>query len=267
MKDVRVKDLTLGAGTGALCIPLTAKDEEALEKTLQLAAAAPHDLVEWRADLWRSGFRKKDGSLNLGLPGELFSKIRAKLGRTPVLFTYRTLAEGGRGELPGEDVITLLKAAAAAGADLVDVEMALAGNDASSLADEIRENGAKVIFSFHDFGKTPPEEEMLKTLLDMQEKGADISKIAVMPRSDEDVLHVLNVCLKMKQAKADRPYIVIAMGERGMMTRFCCSFTGSALTFGTAAGASAPGQVSADLMQKIRSVQGEYGRENTDKRR
>ena len=251
-----MKNLILGQGSGALCVPLTASDEASLEEALAVIAAAGFDLLEWRADLWRDGFLKEDGAVDKALVADLMKRIRASIGDRPLLFTYRTVSEGGNGSLLPEDVRRLLKEAAFTGADLVDVELALAGGEWASFAEELKKSGAKVIFSFHDFEKTPSEEEMLAVLLKMQEADADISKIALMPQSDEDVMKVLNVCQKMKHTYADRPYIVIAMGERGMPTRLCCTFTGSALTFVTAAGASAPGQVPADIMSGVRSLTG-----------
>ena len=40
-----------------------------------------------------------------------------------------------------------------------------------------------MIASNHDFQKTPPKEEIVSRLCFMQECGADIVKIAVMPQS------------------------------------------------------------------------------------
>ena len=256
MREVSVKNLILSQGSGALCVPLTAADEASLDEALAVIGTARFDLLEWRADLWRDGFLKEDGTVGKAPVSDLMKRIRAYIGDRPLLFTYRTVSEGGSGSLPPENVRELIKEAARGGADLVDAELVKAGGNASSFTQELKETGTKVILSFHDFEKTPSEEEMLSVLLKMQEAGSDISKIAVMPRSDEDVMKVLNVCQKMKHTYADRPYIVIAMGERGLPTRLCCTFTGSALTFVTAAGASAPGQVPADIMALVRSLAG-----------
>lgn len=256
MREVKVKNLVLTEGGGALCVPLTASDEASLDESLGVIETAQFDLLEWRADMWQDDFLKEDGSVDAAFLSALMDRIRTSIGDRPLLFTYRTVSEGGNGALPSDKVCLLIKAAAEAGADLVDVELAMAGKQASLLTEELKKTGAKVILSFHDFEKTPPAKEMLSTLLMMQETGGDISKIAVMPQSDEDVMTVLDVCRQMKHAHADRPYIVIAMGQRGMPTRLCCSFTGSALTFVTAAGASAPGQVPSDIMARIRALQG-----------
>ena len=51
--------------------------------------------------------------------------------------------------------------------------------------------------SNHDFFKTPSKEEIISRLCAMQEKGADIPKIAVMPQSKKDVLTLLSATNEM----------------------------------------------------------------------
>ena len=48
-----------------------------------------------------------------------------------------------------------------------------------------------MIASNHDFRKTPSKEELIARMRKMQELGADIPKIAVMPQSTEDLLTLL----------------------------------------------------------------------------
>ena len=66
----------------------------------------------------------------------------------------------------------------------------------------------------------------------MQELGADIPKIAVMPQSRKDVLTLLSATEEMASEYADRPIITMSMSATGLISRLCGGVLGSALTFG-----------------------------------
>ena len=106
-----------------------------------------------------------------------------------------------------------------------------------------REYGVKVVMSNHDFQKTPPQEEIVARLLKMERVGADISKIAVMPNNKKDVLTLLAATEEMATNYADRPIVTMSMSGTGVLSRLCGEVFGSAITFGAAGKASAPGQL------------------------
>ena len=83
----------------------------------------------------------------------------------------------------------------------------------------------------------------------MQELGADIAKYAVMPNSELDVLTLLSATIIMKKNHSNTPVITMSMGKLGAISRVCGSLSGSAVTFGTAGHASAPGQLPADILK------------------
>jgi 3-dehydroquinate dehydratase-1 len=56
-----------------------------------------------------------------------------------------------------------------------------------------------VVMSNHDFAKTPSEQEIENRLLKQDQMGADILKIAVMPKSKQDVFTLMNATLKVSQ--------------------------------------------------------------------
>lgn len=76
-------------------------------------------------------------------------------------------------------------------------------------------------------------------------------KIAVMPRSAEDVLTLLAATSEFKEKYAERPVISMSMGWLGSISRVAGEFFGSALTFAAAKHASAPGQLSAGDVDEI----------------
>lgn len=113
--------------------------------------------------------------------------------------------------------------------------------------------GVKVVASNHDFERTPDKDEIVSRLCIMQELGADLPKIAVMPADKKDVLTLLAATEEMATEHADRPIITMSMAGTGVISRLCREAFVSALTFGAAAKASAPGQMDAcDLNQILR---------------
>ena len=108
--------------------------------------------------------------------------------------------------------------------------------------------------SNHDFHKTPEKEEIVSRLRMMIERGADIAKIAVMPQNKKDVLTLLAATEEMYTKYADRPIITMSMAGTGVISRLCGEVFGSALTFGAAGKASAPGQMEVEDLKTVLSL-------------
>ena len=110
---------------------------------------------------------------------------------------------------------------------------------------------------------------MIARLQKMQALGADLPKIAVMPRNKKDVLRLLAATLEMAEAYADRPIITMSMAKDGAVSRMCGEVFGSALTFGAAGQTSAPGQIEAERLREILKVfhGSEKAAENKDSER
>ena len=107
-----------------------------------------------------------------------------------------------------------------------------------------------MIGSSHDFSNTPAKDEMVSRLMMIEREGADIAKLAVMPKDREDVLALLNAC-SIAQTCMDIPFIAISMGKLGMISRFSGELLGSCITFGAGTKASAPGQIAAGKLREI----------------
>ena len=67
----------------------------------------------------------------------------------------------------------------------------------------------------------------------MQELGAHIPKIAVMPKTPNDVLTLLDATYTMHTLHADRPIITMSMASTGLISRIAGEIFGSAATFGS----------------------------------
>ena len=71
-----------------------------------------------------------------------------------------------------------------------------------------------------------------------------------MPQERKDVLTLLEATEEMASEYAQCPLITMSMSGTGVVSRICGEIFGSAVTFGTAGRASAPGQVDADRLRE-----------------
>ena len=244
MQSVKVKHTVIGEGIPKICIPVTGKTaEEICEQTKKILELEP-DLAEWRIDCWE----EKAGEEKIC---EMLRTITDILGEIPLLFTFRTAAEGGARPIGSKDYVKLLKTAAKTGfADLIDIEVFSCKDQAEALIGEIQQAGARVVASNHHFDRTPSRDEIFERLEAMEAAGADILKLAVMPKDFSDVCCLLEATNAFAQ-KTQRPLITMSMGKTGVLSRLCGEITGSSVTFGAGVNASAPGQVPAEKLRQI----------------
>jgi 3-dehydroquinate dehydratase-1 len=180
----------------------------------------------------------------------------ADAARAPVLFTNRHPDEGGHAVQPEDRRTAILEAAASTGVPaLVDVELATPSSFAERVVAAARRAGVAVIRSWHDFSTTPTSTALLDTLRAMQDAGADAAKVAVTPRTPDDVLALFGAGLEARRTFLDIPCILMSMGELGGVSRFAGHF-GSDLTFAAGLQASAPGQMEMDLVRRSLQAMG-----------
>jgi 3-dehydroquinate dehydratase len=159
----------------------------------------------------------------------------------PLLLTYRSTTEGGKGAGHGqgyEDYLaSLLQLRPAVAA--VDIEMACPASKA--LVAEAKAGGYDVVGSCHDFTATPSAAQIAEKLAQITAAGADITKVAYMPRTAQDVAALRHAAHDFAGAYPHQPLIAISMGQLGTPSR---TDLVNCLTFATIAdgAASAPGQ-------------------------
>lgn len=245
MEPIKVRNLEIGTGIPKICVPITGTNREDILGTAERAVSSAADLVEWRADWCEDIFDRPCAS-------DILCGLRQMLGEIPLLFTFRTVKEGGEKETDPDGYRLLARWAAKSGLiDLLDVELSAGRKTVQELIEEAHRHNVKVIVSSHDFQGTPPEEEILSRMKEMDEMGADILKVAVMPKSSSDVLTLLSATRKIRALCADRPVITMSMGGTGLVSRLCGETFGSAVTFGSLGKASAPGQISVGELAHI----------------
>ncbi|HEY7509315.1 MAG TPA: shikimate dehydrogenase [Vicinamibacteria bacterium] len=204
-----------------------------IDRMEELAPVA--DLFEIRADL----------VLDL----DLLTLMRAKT--RPLLLTCLPMAEGGRWLDDDPQRRLMLLEGVKRGFDYVDV------NFRSKYVDVMMEkSGRGLVVSYHDLEGTPADLDSLYR--QMADCGADIVKIAVVPRSVAEVGRLLSFAQRVAQ-RGGPPLIALAMGPLGIITRVAAGRYGAPFTFASAAeGAeAAPGQLPAAQMAdlyRVRSV-------------
>lgn len=247
MESVKVRNVDVGEGMPKICVPIVGATREEILETAKEILDSSADLVEWRADWFES-------VLEMQKVVALSVELRKILGDIPILFTFRTKAEGGERELNAKPYAMLNKMMIASGnIDLVDVEV-FEAEEVASIIETAHKYGVKVVGSNHDFEKTPDQDEIVRRLCYMQDIGVDIPKIAVMPKCKKDVLTLLFATEEMASKYANRPIVTMSMAGIGSISRVACETFGSAITFGALKKASAPGQIQVEDLKKMLEI-------------
>lgn len=240
MGVLRIKGVTLGEGRPKTIVSLMGKRKEELLSMARRAVDAGADMLELRADFAQDVH-------DHGAVAAFASAIASELSHTPLVFTFRSVGQGGHVELSTSAYAKLLRTVVTSGAiDVVDVEATRGDDVAAKLVRIALEAGVHTIVSYHDFKKTPDTAWMVSELTHMVDLGASIPKLAVMA-------HDVTDCLRLMEATAqatsvlDVPIITMAMGASGVLSRLTGEAFGSAATFCSLDAASAPGQVELTL--------------------
>jgi len=211
MKELVRKDVYV-------CAPILGENVEDIVDSAAAAIKRGADLLEIRLD---------------ALPDqdpELVEDLLQQISY-PTIATNRLPEEGGFFQGPEPKRIEVLLAAAQ-WADYVDVEL----RTRDKYKSEVIEASKSTIVSYHNFQETPPREELLELATRATTEG-DLAKLAVMPRSMQDTLTVLEVVSRCENT------IAISMGKLGSYTRVVAPLFGSPITYASLEEEIAPGQL------------------------
>lgn len=243
-KQLKVKDVTIGGGSPLICVPIVARDEQALSDQARKILAGVPDMIEWRVDFFNQA--EKPDSLKKAL-----RILNQTIGSIPLILTCRAFAEGGAREISLEDRLRIIEIACSTGIpDLVDIELSSGIEAIRQVVSAAGKDNVQTILSFHDFQKTPSREFIKEKLFAAQQAGGNIAKVAVMPQSVEDVLTLLEANLEARRGPVEIPIITMAMGKIGVITRMAGWLFGSDVTFAVGEQASAPGQIPIKQLRK-----------------
>ena len=234
---IAIRNKVIGGPDYLICVPLLAAERSDLFNEVAAIIRLDADLLEWRIDAYAHA-QDIDDSL------DTLSELRKQIDDTPLIFTCRTDSEGGLNKLASDQRQCLLTEAIKTGnLDIVDVELRNDADFVQPILETARRFGVRVILSYHNFETTPGEAFILKMLLKAQDLGADIAKVAVMPKEYQDVLTLLNATLKARQQGLKIPAITMSMGPQGRLSRIAGGLFGSDITFACGNSPSAPGQI------------------------
>lgn len=239
MKEIRIRNLTIGKMPPKICIPLMGEDYAQMLEAARCSLEPGADLYEVRGDYIKN-LNDKDELLRI------LSDIRSLVKNQPIIFTLRSEEEGGKKIIGEDEYVSLNTAVIESGlADIIDVEIDRGKDVADRLAQAARARKLFIILSKHFFNVSLKKEEIIDTFIKMQLFPSDMHKIAVKTETEGDLLELFAASLAMRDRFADRPFVAIAMGEKGVLSRIGGGVFGSAITFAKSREASAPGQLEA----------------------
>jgi 3-dehydroquinate dehydratase/shikimate dehydrogenase len=189
----------------------------------------------------------------LSKPALALPRIKRFLESHPgtfVIATCRRAVSGGkfRGSIASQ--LDVLGKAAAAGCQLVDVELQTAGKCKPEQLQKLRSRAA-LILSLHDFRATKKLDETLEKML---AHAADFYKIVSTATTLADNVSMI----KFLARKGDRHSLVgMCMGEQGIISRVLGVRAGSVFTFAAAVAGeeTAPGQVTAQELRNVYRIE------------
>lgn len=224
--------------TTLVAVTVAAETAKDMQAGMETAVKAGADIVELRLDHLRQ--------IDKGQMLELLAQRPC-----PVIVTIRASWEGGRFSGNEQERLGLLAAAAAGGADYIDLEYVAWRDhreDCRALLDACHANKNRLILSMHDFKRTPGNLDAI--FAEMAGSEADVIKLATTARHITDSLRMLEALRYV-----EKPAIGLCMGTAGVMTRVLAGRAGAFLTFCSLEPGeeAAPGQVPvADMLGMYR---------------
>jgi len=245
---VPVRSVVIGGERPLVCLPLVAKNITELLGEAELLVSLQPDMLEWRID----GFAQV-GNIEACLEAQ--KKLREVIGDMPLIYTCRIDLEGGMAKIDQNTRRALIEAAMAAGGiDLVDIELCNEEDFITAIRAKATECDVKLILSYHNFTETPDENFIIGKLEAQCKAGADIAKLAVMPKNYSDVLTLLNATNRARNTSVEVPIVTMSMGPEGQITRLAGGLFGSDITFAIGKNASAPGQIPIAALREAMAI-------------
>lgn len=224
-----------------ICIPLLGASFIDMYEQYDMLDHEHFDLIEIRIDYYKN-LNDRNALMNF------IEKCRELEISKPIIMTYRSIEEGGLGNLNNEDYESLIQYLCTVDyVDYIDIEY---GHPSfNKLVKECKEH-KQIVASKHYFKSTPPIEDNIDVLTSMDALGVTIAKIAMMPQNNDDVLSILQLASHGNKV-CNCNIVVIGMGKIGITTRLMAGQFGSLITFASGVNSSAPGQISYLNMSRL----------------
>ena len=202
-----------------ICTSIPDDNEEAFLKNVQVAKEGGSDIAELRIDFFKS-------TDNLD-----FNKIVSN-SVLPLIVTNRNRENGGLFSGDENTRLSILKKCISAKPLYVDIELNMQDSVRDEIKNHAKQNGVKVICSYHDFHETPTADSILQTYDRAYNTDCDLIKMVYTPKNNDDVIRILEVTNYIRNYK-NKPFTLFGMGKYGQLTRIFSLFLGSSLTYCT----------------------------------
>lgn len=245
---IKVRTGVMGGERPMVCIPLVGRDKDTILSEARSVPSIAPDIIELRIDAW-------DFIEDVKKSVDMTAEVRSIVGETPIIMTCRGSWEGGIKHVSDEAKFAIYRESVAKGlVDFVDVELSYGNARIADFKKCLEGTETYLIISSHNFMRTPPEDELIEIFRAEAGAGADVLKLAVMPKREEDVLSIMSATLKIRRELPELPIISMSMSPMGALTRIVGGMFGSDLTFAVGSQASAPGQIPVAELKKCFSA-------------
>ena len=238
-----------------ICVPIPIKSANILELKSIIAESLRSDpnLIELRYD-----YIDDVQQITQDFVNELLANVQPKI---PVIFTFRNHKEGGKMKIDDKIRFEILKTLVLSHPNYLDIEMNTEKRNLGEIINNAIKNKVKLIFSYHNFEKTPPYKDALSLIKSLKNKLINefspnlnnlqdiIYKFIFTAQRFEDNLVPLKICKYFKEK--NQKIISFCMGELGIFSRIMCTLAGSFLTYASFEEKTALGQLNIKKMREI----------------
>jgi 3-dehydroquinate dehydratase I len=215
------------------CLPIIKKSKKEVEKILVANKKKYNNFEIWLDYI---------GNLDLDFIEDLSTIYK---GRLVFLFRRLNLEKIKMKIQKRQEILTLLNNSKS----FVDLDLETQKEE----LDFIKKNGLLIntILSYHNYKKTPAENELNHIVGLMIDRDPDIFKIATKCNNEEDSLRLLKFLIKFKKARLK--YVVLGMGNFGLVTRVFGMLWGNEFNFApiSSKSKSAEGQLTREQYEQI----------------
>ena len=241
-----------------IAVPITTGDLTRNEKVMRKILDENPEFIELRFD-----YIEDVQQITPSFAKNLLELIGSQ---TQTIFTFRDFSEGGQIELEERERLKIIKLLIDAHPQYYDIEMNSNRETLRSVINMAKEKDVGLIYSFHDFEKTPSYDEGVKLIEKFKENLVNtymvdflsiketIFKVIYTAEAIEDNLVPLKICnILFEKDKIER-VISFCMGELGIISRILCLKAGSFFTYASFEERTAPGQINIRNMREFLQI-------------
>lgn len=231
-----------------ICIPLVFSSETEIVEAMKKNAPYANILEIWFGEFFSSS------PVDFEYAKNLLQKIKEQqklLNNIPLLFTIKTEKEQGHFAGTHEEKKQLAKMLWEANVEYLDLDYEFDLEFFEELKTTKMHTKTQLILSAHFFEGTPSFPSLKNRIQLMQNRGADIIKIAAKPNDVRDVVDILRLAENLKRQNIK--YIAISMDQMGKITRVLTPLWGGEMMFAPVETneSSASGQIAVEELQLL----------------